>query len=174
MAKNWELRITRTGEQTRGGKRRTVGKYEVFHDGVKVAGLSGVTAETKGPGDNKTAGNKRCVEAGTYNLFTQDGPKYATIGYTSSLSLTALRRPGLLLLPTGKRVGILMHPGRGFLSSVGCINPATKLATATDDIDFIDSRKRVIAIIDDMKAFLGASFPGSNGVKIPNATIVIK
>jgi len=50
----------------------------------------------------------------------------------------------------------------------------TKLATATDDINFVDSRKRVIAIIDDMKAFLGASFPGSNGVKIPNATIVIK
>ena len=24
------------------------------------------------------------------------------------------------------------------------------------------------------KAFLGASFPGSNGVKIPNATIVVK
>ena len=34
MANNWELRITRTGEQTRGVKRRTVGKYEVFHDGV--------------------------------------------------------------------------------------------------------------------------------------------
>jgi hypothetical protein len=174
MAKNWELRITRTGEQTRGPKRRTVGKYEVFHDGVKVAGLSGVTAETKGPGDNGTAGNNRCVEAGTYNLFTQAGAKYVTIGYTSNVNPAALKRPGLLLLPTGKRVGILMHPGRGFLSSIGCINPATKLATAADDINFVDSRKRVIAIIDDMKAFLGASFPSSNGVKIPNATIVIK
>jgi hypothetical protein len=174
VAKKWELRITRAGEQTRNGRRRTTGKYEVFHDDVKVGELSGATAETKGPGDNKTAGNNRCVEAGSYNLFTQAGDKYVTIGYTSNVNPAALKRPGLLLLPTGKRVGILFHPGRGFLSSIGCINPATKLANANDDIVFVDSRKRVIAIIDDLKSFLGSSFPGSNGVKIPNATVVIQ
>jgi hypothetical protein len=174
MAKKWELRITRAGEQARNSRRRTTGRYEVFHDGVKVDALSGSTAETKGPGDNKTAGNNRCVEAGTYNLFTQAGEKYVTIGFTSNVNHAALKRPGLLLLPTGERVGILFHPGRGFLSSIGCINPATKLAKPEDDIDFIDSRKRVIAIIDDLRSFLGSSFPGNNGVKIPNATVVIQ
>jgi hypothetical protein len=141
---------------------------------VKVSALAGATAETKGPGDNGTTGNNRCVEAGTYNLYTQAGKKYVTIGYTSNVNQAALKRPGLLLLPTGKRVGILIHPGRGFLSSIGCINPATKLAKATDDIGFIDSRARVIAIIDDLKTFLGSSFPTKNGVKIPNATVVIE
>ncbi|PBC01432.1 hypothetical protein [Mesorhizobium sp. WSM3860] len=174
MAKKWELRITRAGEQTRNSRRRTTGKYQVFHDGVSAGALSGATAETKGPGDNKTAGNNRCVEAGTYNLFTQAGDKYVTIGYTSNVNPAALKRPGLLLLPTGKRVGILFHPGRGFLSSIGCINPATDLANVSDDIAFIDSRNRVIAIIDDLKSFLGASFPANNGVRIPNATVVIQ
>ncbi|TPK87358.1 hypothetical protein [Mesorhizobium sp. B2-4-17] len=174
MAKDWELRITRAGEQPRKNRRRTIGRYEVFHDGVKVVGLSGAMAETKGPGDNKTAGNNRCVEAGTYGLFTQDGEKYVTIGYTANVNPAALKRPGLLLLPTGKRVGILIHPGRGFLSSIGCINPASKLGGADNDIDFIDSRKRVIAIIDDLKAFLGSAFPASNGKKIPNASVVIQ
>lgn len=174
MAKKWELRITRAGEQIRNSRRRTTGRYEVFHDGVKVGALSGATAETKGPGDNKTSGNNRCVEAGTYNLSTQAGNKYVTMGYTSNVNPAALKRPGLLLLPTGKRIGILLHPGRGFLSSIGCINPTTKLANADDDMAFVDSRKRVIAIIDDLKAFLGSSFPATNGSKIPNATVVIQ
>lgn len=173
MAGTWELRITRTGEHVRKGRRRTVGHYQVFHDGVKVSGLSGAIAETRGPGDNKTAGNNRCVEAGTYNLFTQAGEKYVTMGYTANINPAALKRPGLLLLPTGKRVGILIHPGRGFLSSIGCINPAAKLAKADDDIDFVDSRRRVIAIIDDLKAFVGKSFPATNGKKIPHATVAI-
>jgi cell division protein FtsW (lipid II flippase) len=38
---------------------------------------------------------------------------------------------------------------------------------------FVDSRTRVIAIIDDMKTFLGASFPKKNGRPIPNAFLVI-
>ena len=174
MASNWELRISRKGEQTRKSRRRTTGRYAVFHDGVAVTALSGATAETKGPGDNKHTGNNRCVEVGTYNLFTQAGAKYVTIGYTSNVNHAALKRPGLLLLPTGQRVGILFHPGRGFLSSIGCINPAIKLTKATDDINFVDSRKRVIAIIDDLKSFLGSSFPTKNGMKIPNTTVVIE
>jgi hypothetical protein len=174
MAKKWELRISRQGEQARKDRRRTTGRYVVLHDGVNVPGLTGATAESKGPGDNKTTGNKRCVEAGTYNLFTQAGAKYVTIGYTPNVNQAALKRPGLLLLPTDKRVGILIHPGRGFLSSVGCINPAAKLAKATDDINFVDSRTRVIAIIEDLKAFFGSSFSTKNGVRIPNATVVIE
>jgi hypothetical protein len=73
MAKVWELRIARAPEQSRKGKRRTPGKYQVFHDGIRVKGLSGACAETKGPGDNSTAGNNRCIEPGRYPLSTQDG-----------------------------------------------------------------------------------------------------
>ena len=76
MPERWELRISRTGEQVRDRKRRTVGKYQVFHDGESVAGLNGATAETRGPGANAPQGNNRCVEAGTYKLYTQDGYKY--------------------------------------------------------------------------------------------------
>ena len=104
MAKVWELRITRAPEQSRKGKRRTPGKYQVFHDGIRVKGLSGACAETKGPGDNSTAGNNRCIEPGRYPLSTQDGEKYATIGYTSNTNPAKYRRPALLLTNTGHRV----------------------------------------------------------------------
>jgi hypothetical protein len=144
QGRGWELLITRQREDDRNGRRRTVGKYQVFHDGQPVRALAGVCAETRGPGDNSKAGNNRRVEAGSYALLTQAG-----------------------------KVGILIHPGRGFLSSVGCINPAAALANAKADIDFVDSRTRVVAIIDDMKAFVGAPFPKKNGQLIPNTTLVI-
>jgi hypothetical protein len=35
------------------------------------------------------------------------------------------------------------------------------------------SRKRVIALIEDMKRFLGTDFPGRNGKRIPKAFVVI-
>jgi len=173
MPNNWELRIKRLEEQARSGRRRTVGTYQVFHDGAAVTGLGGFTAETRGPGDNKTTGNMRCVEPGIYPLSTQDGDKYCTLGYTSNTNPAALRRPALLLRNTNKRVGILLHPARNFLWSVGCINPAKALKTAASDIDFIDSRTRIIAIIDDLKSYLGPAFPNKNGRPVPNATIVI-
>jgi hypothetical protein len=173
QGRGWELLITRQREDDRNGRRRTVGKYQVFHDGQPVRALAGVCAETRGPGDNSKAGNNRRVEAGSYPLLTQAGKKYVTIGYKDSNSIAVIPRPGLDVGKTDKRVGILIHPGRGFLSSVGCINPAAALANAKADIDFVDSRTRVIAIIDDMKAFVGAPFPKKNGQLIPNTTLVI-
>jgi hypothetical protein len=169
----WELRVTRTGQQTRRARRRTVSRYQVFHDGAAVSGLKGTIAEAKGPGANAPENNGRCVEPGTYNLHIQRGESYVTINYTSNLNQAALPRPGLLLLPTGQRTAILIHPGRGFLSSVGCLNPTNALSSASSDIGFLDSRKRVIAIIDDLKNFLGSSFPTAAGAKIPRAKVVI-
>ena len=71
----WEFHIVRQSEQKRAsdGKRRTVGKYQIFHDGVKQtgAGLSGTVAETRGPGANKPAANNRRVEEG--RLADPDG-----------------------------------------------------------------------------------------------------
>ena len=50
---------------------------------------------------------------------------------------------------------------------------STELPRATELIDYLPSRKRVIAIINDLKAFAGASFPGTNGKRIPNAFVVV-
>jgi len=174
----WELHIVRTGEQKRrsDGKRRTVGTYQVFHDGIAQRGvdLAGTVAETRGPGSNAPAGNNRRIEAGRYPLATQAGAKYVTIGYRDSASSAASPKPGIALRDTRKRTGILLHPGRGFLSSVGCINPCTRLPTAAELIDYPHSRRRVIAIIDDLRAYLGKSFPTRNGQLIPNASVLIE
>ncbi|EJN33825.1 hypothetical protein PMI35_00700 [Pseudomonas sp. GM78] len=174
----WEMHIIRTKEQRRSsdGKRRTVGTYQVFHDGQKQTGpgLSGMVAETRGPGDNSEPGNNRRVEAGRYPLATQDGVKYVTFGYKDSDSVSAKPRPGLELLKTGNRSEILVHPGIGFLSSIGCINPCTSLPNAEEMIDFAPSRRRVIALIEDLKSFVGTDFPSKNGRKIPNAFVVIE
>ena len=169
----WELLITRLREDSRNGKRRTVGRYQVYHEGTPVDGLSGMCAETRGRGDNSKSGNNRRIEAGGYPLRTQDGAKYVTIGYKESTSATVTPRPGLDVGNTDHRIGILIHPGRGFLSSVGCINPAKSLEGPKADIDFVDSRKRMIALINDMKLFLGDAFPKSNGRPIPRASLVI-
>lgn len=170
---DWEMHIVRKSEQTRGARRRTVGTYKVFHGGVAVAGLSGTVAETRGPGDNSTPRNNRRIEDGRYPLSTQDGTKYVTIGFTASLNPATLPRPGLELNNTGHRAEILIHPGRGFLSSVGCINPCMSLPDANENIAFKGSRTRVIALIEDLKSFLGHSFPSRNGKKIPKAFVVI-
>ena len=169
----WELFLKRKGEHTRSNRRRTVSDYQVFHDGAAVRGLSGMCLETRGPGDNSVANNNRCVEAGRYPLLTQAGTKYVTIDYTSNRNPAAIPRPGLELGGTNKRTEILVHPGRGFLSSIGCINPSKPLGGANADIDFQDSRTRTIAIIDDLRAFLGSRFPRRNGRPIPDAFVVI-
>lgn len=171
--KGWELHIERKREDKRGGRKRTVGVYQVHHDGKPVSGLGGVCAETRGPGDNSKAGNNRRVEAGRYPLLTQAGTKYVTLNFKDSKSMTAIPRPGIELGKTNKRAEILLHPGRGFLSSIGCINPTAKLSKAVDDLEFLDSRTRTIAIIDDLKAFLGTKFPKKNGQPIPEAFVVI-
>lgn len=174
----WEFYIVRKSEQKRAsnGKRRTVGTYQIYHDGVSQtgAGLSGMVAETRGPGANKPADNNRRIEEGRYPLFTQDGSNYVTIGYKDSESPSAKPKPGIELKGTGSRTEILIHPGHGFLSSVGCINPCTSLPDAGEMIDFVTSRKRVIAIINDLKGFTGAAFPATNGKKIANAFVVVE
>jgi hypothetical protein len=174
----WEFYIVRTYEQRRpsDGKIRTVGTYEVFHDGIKQtgAGLSGTVAETRGPGDNSKPKNNRRIEEGRYPLFTQAGTKYVTLHYKNSQSKSAQPKPGIELGDTAPRSEILIHPGQGFLSSIGCINPCTFLPDASEMIDFVGSRNRVIAIINDLVAYVGNTFPAKNGKRIPNAVVVIE
>lgn len=170
----WEILITRTHLQKRAsdGKIRTVGRYQVFHDGVAVPALAGTTAESRGPGSNSVKGVR--IKPGSYPLATQDGGKYATIGYNASTNQAALRRPGIELLNTNPRSEILIHPGIGFLASIGCINLCKILPNADEAISFGGSRTRVIAVIDDMAAFLGAAFPDEDGRSIPKAFAVIE
>jgi hypothetical protein len=169
----WELLITRQSVQTRGDRKRTIGKYKIFHDGVEQGSLAGTSVETKGPGDNKVAGNGRRVEAGVYPLATHGGAHYVTIGYRVSNDPDQTPKPGLELRHTGNRSEILVHPGHGFLASVGCINLTAPLKSASTDIPFVDSRDRVIAAINDLTTFAGASFPHHNDQPIANAWVVI-
>lgn len=169
----WVLHVIRTGEQSRGDRRRTVGTYRILHDGQDT-GLRGTTVEAKGPGDNDVRGNGRCVSVGEYPLATQEGDHYKTWDYLVNDDCDRTPKPGLALLNTGARRAILVHPGHGFLASVGCINLTAPLAGPAEDVPFLDSRGRVIAAIEDLKAYLGASFPRRNGRSIPNARVVIE
>jgi hypothetical protein len=173
--RGWELFIQRRNTQDRRGRKRTIGTYQIFHDGVAVNHLTGTAVETKGPGDNNVQGNGRRIEAGIYPIGTQDGLHYVTIGYIVSTDPDQTPKPGLELLKsgTGNRSEILVHPGHGFLASVGCINLTAPLSSANTDIPFVDSRDRVIAAIDDLKAFSGNRFPHHNGQPIANAFVVI-
>lgn len=180
----WELHVKRTGEQPRPGKHnRTVSTYQVFHDGAPVAGLIGFFAERQGPGDNTTVGKAqhRCIAAGTYKLSTHAGAavpsigvtKYKTHGYSTVVGPSRYPRPSIRLRNTGVRAGILFHPGSGWQWSTGCLNPSVDLSTPAKNINLNDSWARVIALIDDLKAYLGGSFPAGDNAPIPRATIVI-
>lgn len=173
----WELHVVRKTTQKRpsDGKVRTVGRYQVYHDGVPQKGswASGTVAESKGPGANKPAGNGRRVEQGRYALATQAGSKYVTHNFSASLSPKVYPKPGIELLKTGERREILIHPGIGFLASIGCLNLCKSLPNAAEGIDYLGSRARVIEVILDLKRYLGSKFPKLNGQTIPNAFIVI-
>lgn len=176
----WEILIVRKSVQERiitdknGVKRRyrrTIGTYKVYHDGTQVPGLAGTTAEARGPGENTKKDNGKRIEAGRYPLSTSDGPNYMTLNFAAGV---AYPRPGIELRNTNKRTDILIHPGHGFLASVGCINPCKALPKSSDNIDVAESHARVVALIDDLKAFLGSKFPKVNGKSIPNAFVVVE
>ena len=173
MPAEWKLMIRRKAEHRRSGRRRVIGTYQVFHNGHPVQGLSGMSVESPGPGDNSRNANRRCIAPGVYGLATHDGERYCTIGYTANINPAALPRPGLLVTETGERDSILVHPGRGFLASAGCLNLTRPLWGGDDDMDFVESRNRVIALIEHMRASLAEQFPGENGQGIPTAVIEI-
>jgi hypothetical protein len=171
----WELHVNRLGLQTHGRVTRTYSSYQVHRDGVAVADLFGHFCECKGPGDNLHKRATR-IEAGRYPLSTHFGRKYRTIGFSTDTHTPAVQpMPGLLLLATGNRTAILIHPGHPpklYLSSIGCFNP-TKPLGKDDDMEFFESRKRVLALIDSLRAFSPAAFQHNRPTPIPDAAIVI-
>ena len=173
----WELHIVRETVQRRAsdGRRRTTGRYQVYHDGIAQSGadLCGMTAESKGPGANHPADNGKRIGEGRYPLSTHAPGRYATFDYKNSEDPDAEPKPALELKGTGERYDILVHPGHDFLASVGCINLCRSLPNAQEPISYAPSRKRVIAVINDLKNYLGSDFPKSNGKKIVKASVVI-
>jgi hypothetical protein len=180
----FEIHVVRRREQKRkvgvASRTRTVGTYAVFINGVEKPGLAGTMAEQKGPSDSSPTGNEfdRRIKPGRYPLSTQDGTKYKTIGYVKTTKaakdFSIKPRPGIELNNTGSRSEILIHPAQNFLSSEGCIHPSGPLPNGDSQIDHNnESRPRVIALIEAMKAFCGADFPTVDGRRIPNCFCVI-
>jgi hypothetical protein len=175
----WELQVKRLGIQSHpGDKVRTYGAYQVFIDGVPVTSLSGHICEATGPGDNTSHGtDKLRIREGRYALSTQFGPHFRSVGFTSDATRPM---PGFLVLGTGVRDGVLVHPAHPprpslYLSSIGCFNPTNPLR-ADQRMDFTESRARVIAMIDSLKQHdPGAFAPDKigNDTAISNAFIVV-
>lgn len=168
------IHVQRQREEKRSSKpyARTIGDYQCYWNGQTIAGLDGQIVERGGPGDNSTAiGDNRNlrIRKGSYPLAIHDGTNYKTYGYKQTGSATP--KPGLLLKKTEERTAILLHPGEDYINSIGCLNPTSGLTDANSKIDFADSRKRVIAIIEELTAKLGTNFPRSG--TIPDAVILI-
>jgi hypothetical protein len=155
------------------GHCRTVGEYQAFFNRQPVAELQGFIYEQKGPGDNTETGraNARRIAAGSYPLLTQDGTKYKTYHYSGG---TAYPKPGILVGNTGYRQAIVIHPGSGYLSSIGCLNPSLPLTGADANLDFTETRLRTIKLMDTMRQLLGDRFPPVNGKPIRDAWLVIQ
>ena len=174
--KGFVIRIVRERSETRGsgnGKRyRTVGKYECYFNGERLEDdkLSGATAEPRGPGDNTHTGVSKAlrIAAGTYQLGTHSGSRYATFYAGTN------KKPAIYVHDTHKRTFILIHPGNGFKASVGCINLTGSLIGPNDDISSTVSRDRVVRFIDAMRNKLGSDFPPSGVKRIQNAWVVIE
>jgi hypothetical protein len=167
----WELKVTRLGLQHRGDQVRTYGAYQVFIDNDAIPNLAGHICECTGPGDNTQQGKKEHVRIreGRYALSTQFGEHYRSVGFTGDV------KPGFLLLGTGARSAILVHPGHPpklYLSSIGCFNPTGPLK-ADQDMVFAESRARVIALLDSLKQHDPAAFADKKDTAIANAFIVV-
>lgn len=154
---------------------RTIGKYSCFWNGIEIPYLLGLTVERGGPSDNtKAVGDKNNLRIcpGTYPLAAHSGPKYRTIGYKQSLNFSDMPRPGILLKETGERTEILIHPGQDYVWSAGCINLASRLVNAESRINYVDSRQKVVDIIDFVTSKIQNS--GNKDINYPECIIIIE
>jgi hypothetical protein len=181
----WEFHVQRLGLHRRGDEIRTYGSYQVLIDGAPVPPqngipLNGFVCETKGPGRNHPEGNGLRIEQGRYPITTQFG-KYVSIGYSTDTHVAAQpHMPAVALTNTDQRTGILIHPGHpaqagdppfAFVSSIGCFNLTKPLGPA-DDIEYFESRARVIAVINSLMAFRPAAFHDAAGKPIKQNTAI--
>jgi len=174
--RGWELFVKRESIQKLASKMRSYGRYQVFLDGAEVAGLSGYMCESAGPGDNQHANNGKRIEPGRYPLWTQFG-RYRSIGYSQDSSVPGdAPMPGILIQGTGKRTGILIHPGHPptlYLSSTGCFNPTSPLS-ADQTMEYFDSRGRVIDLIESLRQFAPVAFSHEVMTRIAGAYLIVE
>jgi hypothetical protein len=173
--RGWELCVERLCLHVAAERRRTWGRYQVFRGGVAAPSLAGFMCECVGPGNNAVPDTGLRIEPGCYRLTTQFG-RYRTSGYATDLSEPGRDpMPAFRLEDTGARTAILVHPGHPpnlYLSSVGCLNPTGPLE-ADQDMDFWESRARVIALIDDLRRFAPGAFDLQSNTAIDGAFAVI-
>jgi hypothetical protein len=166
------IRRVRQEQRAGIGYPRTIGDYRCYWNGEPIHDLEGQMVERGGPGDNTDNGveRHRRIAAGRYPLAVHAGTNYKTKGYAPG----GMPLPGLAVDETGERTAILIHPAHhpnGYVSSIGCLNPGVGLRDADSRIALADSRSRVVAMIEGMKAKLGSAFP--RGGPIPDAVVVI-
>jgi hypothetical protein len=175
------LCLDRIRTERRPGKAydRTVSRYQAFFDRTPIADIFGAAVERQGPGDNSQTGveQHRRIAAGTYPLFTHasgETNKYRTIGYAQPANQARRPWPCLGIEQTGQRSGVLIHCAAGYLMGIGCINLTSNIADAQSNVVFSDSWARVVALIDSVRAHLGAAFPNGNNARLPNTSLVIR
>lgn len=169
------IELNRLRQEHRAGEPdRTVGEYHCYWDGILIPGLEGQMVECRGPGDNTFAvGNMldRRIAQGIYPLALHHSNKFSTLKFTASDKPEDKPRPAIKLNQTKERQGILIHPAQGWKWSSGCLNPAKGLLNGTSNIDYKESRRQLIAIID----FLRTKVVLINGKpKAPKAIILIR
>jgi hypothetical protein len=176
----WELKVTRLEIQQNGNNSRAYGIYQAYLNGDPIAGLNGNVCEPPGAGENEfqaSEADPRRIRKGRYPLCTQfGGTVYATTNYQGlDVPAGTPLMPGVLLGNTDRRTGIIIHPGHPpklYLSSFGCLN-LTKPLQAQQSMDFVESRSRVIAIIDSLASFAPHAFVQGQSMQIPDAWIDI-
>ncbi|WP_439609904.1 DUF5675 family protein [Reyranella sp.] len=148
----------------------------MYLNGEDVEGLAGFVCESPGPGDNSQQDNGKRIEEGRYPLSTQFGKKYRSVGFSTDMNEAgALKMPGVLLEHTNKRSGILIHPAHPptlYLSSVGCLN-LTRSLKADEDMNFWDSRERVVDILQSLRAFSATAFGKNDNTMIVGAWVAV-
>jgi hypothetical protein len=171
----WVILVQRLRMEQRPKKTfaRTVGSYQVHHEGKPVTALAGTTVERQGPGDNGPTGHAHHnrIEAGVYALLTHRTAKYATTGFKKD---GGHPRPALGVEPRGARSAVLIHPAGEYGSTIGCINLSGPLEGPRNNIKLGDSVGRVIDVIGNLQAYAGVRFPKRVDAEIPDACLIIR
>lgn len=167
----WELTIQRLAHDERDGRVRTYGSYSLAIGGVPQPTIAGSTCEAPGPGDNGREGkDRRRAREGRYPLCFHWTARYRTCGFEDDPEGRALHPLPCIefLLPEPRiRTGLLIHPAHPseagarreglfsdlFLSSIGCVN-LTSAISPDQEMDYADSRARVLAILASLDGFV--------------------
>jgi hypothetical protein len=161
-------------EEDAGAKNQIIGKYEVYYKGTIIPELTGTMIESPGAGTNKTPGVRKPLQIGTYTLYTHNGYKFTTIGYSSAKDPSGVPKPAIGIRGTGARMSIIIGPGTHRIHPIGAIYLVSDTLPADNQAeDYSANYDKVVALISTMKQKLGAEFPDQNGQNIPHAWLFI-